>query len=356
MIRGPGRRHRFLQRKKVFGKKSFDSFYAKFMVDSKAAAYLKAVFEEFGIDSKCRHFSSNHEDKDEIRLQSSSLKSEHEKQIHQIVYRNVQLLRNLKKTESTVDSIQKNRLIAHVCIFGKGRMKDFPVTIPRSMRKNGTSWGDLPKHRIIQIEKGRIDSVLLDVLKDMQGDPTKSRLGTSRGSFFFKNRNKKLKYLHDLIADKKLLNEAMQKVKGHSEDYLYDLILHGDFFEKLIIEIGSDQVDSILLIMTSELSACPLCSLTINDMVACIKKKMGIQALALFASCRNMRDQTGLHDSGNYITEPCPSRVLELLQNQESSCWHLHLQPSKTLHDTAPASSRCAYLQRRRLCEFAKLT
>jgi hypothetical protein len=74
---------------------------------------------------------------------------------------------------------------------------------------------------------------------------------------FFQNRNKKLKYLHYLIADKKLLNESMQKVKGHSEDYLYDLILHGDFFEKLIIEMGSDQVDSILLIMTSSYQRAP---------------------------------------------------------------------------------------------------
>jgi hypothetical protein len=135
-------------------------------------------------------------------------------------------------------------------------MKDFPVKIPRSMRKNGTSWGDLLKHRILQIEKGRIKSVLIDILKDMKGDPTKSRLGTSRGSFF-QNRNKKLKYLHYLIADKKLLNESMQKVKGHSEDYLYDLILHGDFFEKLIIEMGSDQVDSIFLIMSSSYQRAP---------------------------------------------------------------------------------------------------
>jgi hypothetical protein len=67
-------------------------------------------------------------------------------------------------------------------------MKDFPVKIPRSMRKNGTSWGDLLKHRILQIEKGRIKSVLIDILKDMKGDPTKSRLGTSRGSFFSKSK------------------------------------------------------------------------------------------------------------------------------------------------------------------------
>ena len=127
-------------------------------------------------------------------------------------------------------------------------------------------------------------------------------------------REKIAKFINALADDENsLLEEAAYIVRGHSEDFLGLACKEEEIGSVLRTEIRKYKCTSAALLLTSDRESCGRCMEKVEEIQAAIQNSAGLPTKLMYVSTKNLKDESGKHDLGDYDQEEVESMNLSTM-------------------------------------------